>query len=345
MLFSQGFNKPRKNIIPTGLIIPYTGGAGGIPSGWVAYVAANDYYIIGAGSTYAVDDSTTGTDFIAVTDTTGSHFGDVNPITTVANDGGKWRNVGDAGDHYHSFTINYEPPWQGCYLMKAGADQLEFPSTSVLFTYGVDKSAVSSNIWTTNSRLFRGDGSLTAGGTNTHNGSISDSQGAHGHGIQDSGDGSGSRAAVTRGGHTHTVDITMVHSLRVRAMAAWSNAGSNISLNNYGSQIIGMYESLTPPDGWYLCNGNNGTPDMRDCFIELTSNASAGSGSGDGTVTATTAGTLVHGTHYHGDNNEDGGGDKTAYHNELIQMDSHSALNDKHTWLPEYYALAFIMKG
>jgi hypothetical protein len=344
MLFSHGLFKPTY-IIPTGLIIPYTGGAGGIPSGWAAYTTADDYTIIGAGSTYAIDDFAAGTgNFIANTSTNGTHFG-ASSISTTATDGNKWRNYTSSGNHSHSFTINYEPPWQRCYLMKAGADQIEFPTTSVLFTYGVDKSSVSTNIWTTADRLFMGDSSLTAGGTNTHNAAVSDSQGSHGHGNTDSGDGSGSWAAITQGGDTHTENITMVPALRVQAMAAWSNAASTVSLNKYGSNIIGMYESLTPPDGWHLCNGSNNTPDMRDYFVKNTAQASAGSGSGDGTVTATTPGTVTHGTHQHGDNNEDGGGGGTSWHNDLITMPAHSTLNSSDTWLPDYYALAFIMKG
>ncbi len=345
MLFSNGFFKPRF-IIPTGLIIPYTAGGGGAPSGWAAFSTANNYYIIGAGSTYAVGALSAGSGaFIATLSTVASHTG-TTAITTVARDGGKWRNQLAGGTHNHTASLTYTPPYQNCYLIKAGADQTEFPTNSVVWTYGADKSGISnvSNIWT-GGYMFRSFLNTSSGGTNTYNSIITTSMGAHGHGTQDSGDGSGSRAAITSGGHTHTIDITMTNVLRQRAMAAWQNASENVSLNSYGSNIIGMYESLTPPSGWYLCNGSNGTPDMRDYFINNTTQASAGSGSGDGTATAGTAGTIAHGTHRHGDDGEDGGGTGTAYHDDFVPHPSHTQLSDNHSWLPPYYALAFIMKG
>ena len=41
--------------VPTGIIIPYTAGAGGAPANWTMYTDADNFFIVGAGSTYAVD--------------------------------------------------------------------------------------------------------------------------------------------------------------------------------------------------------------------------------------------------------------------------------------------------
>ena len=349
MVFSNALFKPISKI-PTGLIIPYTDGGGGAPDGWSLYSAADGFNIVGAGSTYAVDANGVGSgNVIAVTDTTGGHYGSTR-IQNVKDNGGRYRETEDiddyAGDHFHTATVPYIPPRIGCYLIKAGEGQILFPTNSVVWTYGVDKSSVGglSNIWT-NDYMFYALAGYWSAGTNIYNGIITSYAGQHNHGKEDSGEDSGAEAEEAAGGHTHTIDVIMVNNLRQRAMAAWQNAAANIPLALYGPNIIGMYESLTPPLGWHLCNGSNGTPDMRDYFIKNTFQASAGVGSGDGTVTATTAGGLIHGSHDHDDTGAGGTGSRNAYHKDNVQMDPHGALNSNHLWLPPYYALAFIMKG
>jgi len=343
-MFTYFVGKPL-GIIPTGLIVPYT--AGSAPSGWSNFTAANNDYIIGAGSTYSPGSSGAGSgDFGSITvATAGDHESYITPIPSTATAGNKWRNNSLAGDHSHTGTVGaYTPPYQGCYLIKAGAGNTLFPANAVVWTYGVDKSNFASNIWA-NNYMFRGLSGHSTGGSNSLGSIVTSSDGDHGHGVTDSGDGSGSRASITIGAHSHTISIIMQNNMRQRALAAWRNASDNIPLTSYGPNIIGMYESLTPPDGWHLCNGSNGTPDMRDYFVKTTSLANSGVGSGNGTVSATTASAIAHGLHNHQDNNEDGGGSGTSYHWDDVQMPSHSALNDSKTWLPPYYALAFIMKG
>ena len=44
--------------------------------------------------------------------------------------------------------------------------------------------------------------------------------------------------------------------------------GSNLTgITSFLSGMIIMYNSTSAPSGWYLCDGNNGTPDLRDRFI------------------------------------------------------------------------------
>ena len=329
--------------IPTGLIVPYTAGAA--PSGWSSFGSANGYDIIGAGDTYAVGDSGVGTGDITFNiATAGAHFGITSISDIVINTGGKYRKVGEAGDHAHTIISSYTPPYQECYLIKAAGGNEDFPANSVLWTYGDDKSGVATNIWT-DGYIFKANSNVGAGGSNSIS-VATNAAGQHSHGTKDSGDGSGLDVAKAAGSHTHTPAITMSPDLYKRAMAAWRDAGSDINIDTYGSGIIGMYESLTPPSGWYLCNGSNGTPDMRNYFIKNTTQASAGSSSGDGSVTGTTPSTILHGVHNHTDAGESGFGDRSSYHADNYQMAGHAQLNQQENgWLPPYYALAFIMYG
>ena len=50
--------------------------------------------------------------------------------------------------------------------------------------------------------------------------------------------------------------------------------------------MIMMYNSATAPSGWYLCDGQNGTPDLRDRFIVGAGNSySQGATGGSNTAT------------------------------------------------------------
>lgn len=329
--------------IPVGLIVPYTAGAGGAPSNWSIFATADGNYIVGAGSTYAVA-ATGGTGDITVTtaDMGNDHTGAAD-ITDTATNGGQWRNSSSEGSHTHNFALTYTPPYQECYLIKAGATPgTEFPAGSVLFTYDADKSSIATNIWT-DGYMFKANSAVGTGGSDSPS-ETSDAGGSHGHGGVDSGNGSGSEAAVTSGGHTHTETFTMTNNLYRAAVAAWSDAVSAVVLDEYGSGIIAMYENTTPPSGWSLCDGTGGTPDLRDYFLRPITFASAGSKSGDGSVDYVTAGTLTHAAHGHRDGNGDGGSGGTSYHQATETLTAHTQINDSEAgWMPSYYALAFIM--
>jgi hypothetical protein len=48
--------------------------------------------------------------------------------------------------------------------------------------------------------------------------------------------------------------------------------------------VVGLFNSNTPPTGWYLCDGNNSTPDMNAKYVK----GAAGSGDGNSTGGAST---------------------------------------------------------
>ena len=63
--------------------------------------------------------------------------------------------------------------------------------------------------------------------------------------------------------------------------------GGNLTgIVSFVSGMIIMYNSTSAPSGWYLCNGQNGTPDLRDRFIVGAGNSYSQNATG-GSVTAT----------------------------------------------------------
>jgi hypothetical protein len=328
--------------VPAGLIIPYNSAAA-LPSNWSLYSTADAKNIIGAGSTYAVDDNGagTGTHQSAVA-ASGNHL--VATTYNFVNTNSTWSGVNNAGDHSHTTdAFAYTPPYQGSKLIKADIGQDTIPQNGVLWSDGTDYGGTLDNIWT-DGYYFQAAASLGTGGSNSVTGVATDSSGGHNHGANNSsgaGGGASARGVNLNGGHTHSsITLTMTPALNAFLLAAWEHASSSFTP---GTNMIGMYESTTPPPGWFLCDGNNGTPDLRDKFITNTTQAGAGSAAGDGTVTAASA-VLTHGNHsHHADFS--GSGAAVARRHQAGAHADHAAINDNYTWLPPYYALAFIMFG
>ena len=77
------------------------------------------------------------------------------------------------------------------------------------------------------------------------------------------------------------------NSVRFANVYADNFYGSGANLTGaFLSGMIMMYNSSSAPSGWYLCNGSNGTPDLRDRFIVGAGN-SYSHGTTGGSVTAT----------------------------------------------------------
>lgn len=107
--------------------------------------------------------------------------------------------------------------------------------------------------------------------------------------------------------------------------------------------VLGMIVSwsgsiIAIPSGWTLCDGTNGTPDLRDRFVQ---------GAGGSFVLGQNAGSTTHAhvftssPHLHtvedGDD-FDPGGDKASQ----TQSDPITATTDLASSLPPYYSLAYI---
>lgn len=149
---------------------------------------------------------------------------------------------------------------------------------------------------------------------------------------------------------------------------------SAISLIPSGIIAIWKGSLISIPSGWTLCNGSNGTPDLRDKFVVCAAGTySVGGSGGAATVTLTTDQIPAHnhvassnstGAHTHEINGyptggaqslviasgaDTGGGINTVatqssgIHSHTITVNNTGG-GQSHNNLPPYYALAYIMK-
>ena len=105
------------------------------------------------------------------------------------------------------------------------------------------------------------------------------------------------------------------------------------------------------PDGWHLCDGTNGTPNLRDRFIVGAGNTYAvGAKGGEAAHTLTTSEMPKH---YHWISETDSAigrmldsnrGSKITQGGANISKTDYSGESEPHNNLPPYYALCFIMK-
>ena len=327
--------------VPTGLIIPYDGVAA--PSGWDLFTAADGYHIIGAGSTYSVSDSGAGT-------------GDLSPYSPYAGNhtgtNGLYKGGGSstgsepktavsqyAGNHRHqpASAISLITPYEQLRLIKAQAGNEVFPQDGLLLGLQ-DFSGLS--VVKDNGRILKADTTITSNAGKTTSGSIStDDPGNHEHygtPSQVFGSTGGLTLYANAGAHTHTVTLAITYNLLRFYLSAWTNAAAAFT---GAAGMIAMYESLTPPAGWVLCDGNNGTPDLRNYFIQLDSAVNDNQSAGDGTVNFTGT-TSTDGDHNHSGGTGTGTQQTIAHTN--TTGDHEHIFNDDLSWLPPYYSLAFV---
>jgi hypothetical protein len=144
-----------------------------------------------------------------------------------------------------------------------------------------------------------------------------------------------------------------------------ANAGANAIPS--GGIIMWSGSIILIPAGWYLCNGFNGTPDLRDRFIVgagTNYNIGATGGSTDAVVVSHThiaTSTVTDLGHFHsvsgaGNGKADGGNGGAWYNGSTntstnvtgITVATTNALTGSsgtNANLPPYYALAYIMKS
>jgi len=343
--------------IPAGLIIPLNSAS--IPDGWEAFNSANNRLIIGAGNTYSVGQTgglvnggSLGT-FGGTSGSAGAHLPGANLLMLPILGGSGWYSRGNysSGAHTHALgnTVLNQLDKNQFPLIKATIDHNVVPINGVMISETSLVSQGMSIIAATNKYLSAGSSvaqynklcSVALGSAGTH--AHQDWYGASGGGSQST----YISNIVTAGNHTASKSINTYNlNLKRLLLSLWSNASQTIDLT---TNMIAMWESLTPPDGWLTCDGNNGTPDLRDNFIQNVS-----SGSENITSQGTNQITLGINTSMNHSNSHNHAPTRGWTSNITIILKDHSTYANSHTHtfnvsklfslLPAYYALSFIIK-
>lgn len=322
----------RIHIIPSGLIIPYNGTSA--PSGWTLFTSANGKFIVGAGDSYSVG-ATGGSTSVTTgaSNSTGAHTG-----TTFSTGGssGSARGTLTAGSHSHTLSFNYTPSFYGLALIKSNEELLKLPAKAVMFS-GKALSGLS-RFSDGDGKLFVANSSVGSGGSNTISGNTSSTGGSHTHGSATSClmfyyD------AASAGAHYHPhSDFTITPKLYRALLSAWTDASNDFNLQ---SGVYAFYESTTPPTGWLLCDGNNGTLDLRNYFIEFTDEDDDGTREGEGKISLPNI-TLSDNSWVHGHQGTKHGTSYESYHTSASFTHCHTISASDVSFTPPYYALAII---
>ena len=348
--------------VPVGLILPLAG-SNPPPAGWDVFSDADGRYIRGAGGTYApgdVGDATSATVSISgVTSTDGAHSG-----------GSDWRIYGQrfggsgsgrldtiGGGHSHTFSATFTPYVHSVTLrlaIKSGSIAAGVQAEIYAFGLPDINSAELSRSLEYAGRIIGANSTFSVSEKSSFEKTFSLDNGddTHEHDVVYSGvgpvyDGEPSpfpdAYTVSGSGGQHTHETTAVAEANPsRAMLAMFSASGTWTIQ---PGVIGMWSGSVAsiPADWSLCDGTNGTPDLRDGFIEIAAEGNEGTTAGDNTVSSELvsmdeAGHSHTAVSYRPDQypEESSGHSSIVYH-------SHSALEGTVSWTPAYYALAFIM--
>jgi len=334
-VYVNGVWKKAFRPVPPGLIVPYNGTTA--PAGWSLFTAADNKFIVGAGGAYAVKSTGGGASITASSTSAGAHSG---PVFKTGIGFGSARGMNVAGSHSHLVSFNYTPPYYGLTLIKANTELNRLPSKSIVFS---DKTLPLSRFTNGDGKLFLAHSVIGAGGSNLIGATTSSSAGNHVHGdkeysVYSSGPNWNIISSVA---HTHSTEtFTITPNLKRALLSAWTNASKDFGLE---PGMYAFYESLTPPDGWALCDGTNDTLDLRDYFIEFGNENNHGTKTGNGTIYMPNI-TLASITwrHRHSQNTVYGSSGAVTYHDFADAVHSHTIPASSPTFLPPYYALSII---
>jgi len=355
------------DILPQGLILPLN--AVTVPDGWEYFSSANDRLIIGAGDTYApgATGGVTGTNITNFssygTSSSGAHAGSKNLNDYLGLGPGSgwvglWENQdrGVQGSHFHtggnvSVTQLDKNEFK---LIRSTQENDKIPENVGVFSSS-SLSETGMSVIQGNNKMF---GSYSSTRELTRAGTLSFSTaGDHTHiggsvGLMASYNGSPGYHDnhMNSGDHSASVVLnTITQNFKRLLLSLWTSASTQIE----GQEgMIAMWESLTPPDGWLICNGSNGTPDLRNNFIQNCASGNENTTSqGNNTATVGYSGNVTHSaSHSHWFSHSwfsQNWTPKFYYHNTAYST-SHTHTFTRNlavAFLPRYYALSFIMKA
>jgi hypothetical protein len=346
---------------PVDTILPFFGNTSTDlpPDGSWQFYSVTERYIIGAGSTFAVlAGSTTSTRTFSASPTTntqGNHSGTTStyaPPTTWANAG-----VTAQGSHSHTFGANLTPePLSRSYALIRCVRESPVPRNAGLMGIssltGLNEVSVPATraLFRTVSGSYNGTPVEAGSNTRTRAYTATNSTGAHNHGATAGGASSGAGSGTdggAPGSHLHTAAAltAVADNTAYRILSAWTRTDQRFG-PPAGS--IAMTLSATAPAGWVLCDGLNGTPDMRDRYLCIGTSAQHNTAGGTNSYTyPAPSGISTGGGHVHSWGIANRGGTTSGYHYETQGAHSHTIANGTSFTLTErlrYLALNFIRK-
>lgn len=345
--------------LPAGCICILSGNS--IPSGWVDFPATPGYFLIGAGDLYNPGQSGNGSGQVSqggMTTTGGEHTGPIDASVAFQARVG-WENIGSGiynvaetsakvGGHQHAWTLTGTPIPRRLnvrLVMKSTNVNEDIPPQIRLFGLGGIQNAYMQRIVeNTNHPLC----------TATSYGTVSapslpfqvvPTNDAHRHNLGNyalwlPGGGMQWPTQTDPGGgnHAHEGTVSLDAELRRRALAMY---GSSIPFKITPGMIVMWSGSLSNiPTGWVLCDGNNGTPDMRNQFLAVAASGQEGQLYGDNRFTKTLPMNSVGHAHGSGFENIFYYPGYIGHTNEITHTHS---LYVSQEWLAPFLALPFIM--
>lgn len=324
-------------LVPSGLIVPYNDTTA--PTGWTLFTPADGKFLVGAGNTYAVGASGGSTSVTTnSSDSQGAHTG--TSIPTVGSSA-PYRGEKSAGAHTHTVSFNYTPPYYGLRLIKSNSELKKLPPKAVMFA-GSSMDGLT-RFSSGDGKLFSPMSSLGSGGSNSIGAGSSSSDGVHAHGsINSLATGLVGYAIVEAGSHNHSYrGFNITPNLYRALLSAWTDASNSFELQ---PGMYAFYQNTTPPDGWLLCNGSNGTLDLRDYFIQFTDESDDGTRTGNGTISIPDI-ILENQSWDHTHKGQKSGYLSSSYHDSETVTHSHTISSHSKSYTPPYYALAIIQKA
>ena len=330
------------SLLPPGIIVPFMDVAANIPAEWDQFTSFSGRSVMGSvtaagatgGNSYANRSS----------EWAGSHTGPATMmwVSTVGGSPGDMLDTSNQGSHYHTFRFNFAPArsWQILMKLKAGEEITEFPINAGILSDTVLPSL--EDVTPTGYLLGATSGAEASSSGSSKSFSNFNEKGDHDHrsgagGILAAGNGWSSSGYAGKHRHVQEKAPTTTDNIRRYAMGLWRSA-SEVLAPLPG--MFAMWESAVPPDGWAICDGDNGTPDLTNYFIGFNSGAGIGTKTGNGTVTSS------------GRTNYDGGHEHLgsyAYYNTVSygfhgnQADHrHTISSSANNFNPSYYTLIFI---
>jgi hypothetical protein len=344
--------------VPAGLIVPFNGNPASIPTGWSLWNGGSEANFV-KGAAIGADPvvSTGGSDTVSpnlVLSEAGEHLAIGSTFYTRGFVGGlpqtlAYLGTQAAGGHTHTLaSFNYTPPYGSFPFMIATADHDDFPINAVVL--GAGSLSGLANLISMAGRSLRIDNAappgtggnntptadLTAGGNHHHHSGFADTYWGNFHYTYNT--------VQMAGQHTPTgVTINVTPDLKRKLLSAWTHASAVFEPD---AGMIGMWESWTPPSGWAVCDGTGGTPDLRDCFIEIVVSGSENTaGTGDHTIDISVDTTHGFGSHSHeSGTSDDSEGRVLMRHTAADFSHQHTGTLNNHSWLPSYRTVVFVMK-